>query len=99
VADTGRGAPAGPPIEAGVGRQIFGSGVSGLSTGPVDPRLIAPPGIPDGPVRARARDPNALVNSWVGTYWDSVAKVEAEYMNAAVMEESLGDKLGGRAMS
>ncbi len=78
VADTGRGTPAGPPIEAGAGRQIFGSGVSGLSTGPVDPRLIAPPGIPDGPVRARARDPNALVNSWVGTYWDSVAKVEAE---------------------
>src|SRR5690606_32944225 len=64
--DTGRALRAGPPIELGPGRQVFGSGVAGLTTGPVDPRLVAPPGIPNAPVRAPSRNANTVVNSWVG---------------------------------
>jgi hypothetical protein len=78
VADTGRGgAVAGPPIDVGTGRQVFGSGVSGLTTGAVDPRLVAPPGIPNEVVRAPKPNPNAVVNAWVGSYWDSVATAQA----------------------
>src|SRR5690606_4238315 len=78
LGDTGAGRrpPAGqtPPT---TGRQAFGSGVQGLSTGRVDPRLVTPPPMPPGPVRNQASTAQQSVDSWVAAYWDSVAKVQA----------------------
>jgi hypothetical protein len=59
------------------GRQVFGTGVEGLSTGRVDPRLVAPPGIPDGPVRNPILSPDVYVDAWVAAFWDSVATAQA----------------------
>ncbi len=76
VGDSGGGQrpPPAAGAAAGTGRQAFGSGVPGLSTGPVDPRLVLPPGIPDAPVRNQIRTPDQYVEAWVAAFWDSVAK-------------------------
>lgn len=77
--DAGAGPPAaGPPLPVGDGRQAFGNGIPGLSTGRIDPRLVLPPGPEDGPVRARTPTADVYVDQWVVAFWDSVAKVQAE---------------------
>jgi hypothetical protein len=58
------------------GRVAFGTGVAGLTTGPVDPRLVTPPPRPDAVVRAPVRAPELYVDAWVGAFWDSVAKAQ-----------------------
>ncbi len=67
-----------PPLTTGDGRQVFGSGLPGLSTGRVDPRLVTPPGVRDGPARNPLRSADVYVDAWVAAFWDSVARVQAE---------------------
>jgi hypothetical protein len=77
--DTGAGPPAaGPPLPVGDGRQAFGNGIPGLSTGRIDPRLVLPPGPEDGPVRARTPTADVYVDQWVVAFWDSVAQVQSQ---------------------
>jgi hypothetical protein len=66
------------PLVTGDGRQVFGSGLPGLSTGRVDPRLVTPPDVVDGPARNRTLSPDVYVDAWVAAFWDSIARVQAE---------------------
>ncbi len=67
-----------PPPITGDGRQVFGSGLPGLSTGRVDPRLVTPPDLRAGPVRNPTLSADVYVDAWVASFWDSVARAQAD---------------------
>jgi hypothetical protein len=67
-----------------VDKRIVGrGGIPGLSPGFVDPRLLGiAPVVPyDGPVRLSVPSTDSAVRSWVRSYWDSIAVVQANSKN------------------
>lgn len=76
-----------PPRTAGgdtVDKRIVGrGGIPGLSPGVVDPRLLGiAPVVPyNGPVRLGVPSTDSAVRSWVRSYWDSIAVVQANSKN------------------
>jgi len=86
-------AAGGDSAARGIGR----GGVRGLSPGPVDPRLlgIVDSATPPGSVRALNPSSDSAVRSWVRSYWDSIATVQA----AAATQRDMTDwtkEVGGK---